>query len=79
MARKRKSTKPATFVMYNVVYEDGTLSSNRRVPGDVLQDMLGSDEKELAQNFIQSQDETIAERSGYAKARIKTVARVKAA
>ena len=79
MARKRKSTKPATFVMYNVIYEDGTLSSNRRVPGDVLQDLLGSDDVELAQNFIQEQDETIAQRSGYAKSKIKTVVRVKAA
>ncbi len=79
MARKRKSSKPAAFVMFNVVYDDGSLSSNRRVPGDVLQDMLGTEEKELAQSFIETQDQSIAERSGQAKAAIKNVSRVKAA
>lgn len=79
MARKRKSTKPAAFVMFNVIYDDGTLSSNRRVPGAALQDLLGTEEKDLAQNFIEEQDLSIAERSGQAKAKIKTVSRVKAA
>jgi hypothetical protein len=79
MARKRKSSKPAAFVMFNVVYHDGTLSSNRRVPGEALQDLLGTDEKDLALNFITGQDLSIAERSGQAKAKIKTVSRVKAA
>ncbi len=79
MARKRKSSKPAAFVMFNVVYDDGSLSSNRRVPGDVLQDMLGTEEKELAQSFLETQDQSIAERSGQAKIAIKTLSRVKAA
>jgi len=79
MARKRKSTKPAAFVMYNVIYDDGSLSSNRRVPGDALQDVLGKEEVELAQSFIEDQDQSISERSGRPRAKIKTVSRVKAA
>ena len=71
MAKKKQSAK-AAFVMFNVVYEDGTLSSNRRVPGELLGGLDGDDP---ARTFIEDQDNQIAQRSGVRKSKIKTVKR----
>ena len=73
MARMKKKAAPA-FVMFNVVYEDGTLSSNRRIPGEVLEDILIADP---AREFIESQDSKISAQSGIKKSKIKSVTRVK--
>ena len=34
MARKKSKAKGAAFMVFNVIYEDGTISSNRRVPNE---------------------------------------------
>ena len=72
MARK-KPTAQAEYVLFNVLYEDGTLTSNRRVPSAALGGLEGD---EPARGIIEAQDNEIAERSGRARARIKSLSRV---
>ena len=75
--RKKKSTKPVAQV-FNVVYEDGTLSSNRRIPGELLVDPFGTEDvMDLAQRAIEEQDAEIAQRSGVAKPPIKAITRAR--
>ncbi len=74
MARK-KPTPKAEFVLFNVLYEDGTMTSNRRVPGEILGGLDG-DEPALA--IIEAQDKEIEQRSGRSRAPIKSVERASA-
>lgn len=72
MSRK-KPTGKAEFVLFNVFYEDGTQSSNRRVPAEVL----GGLEGDLpAETIIADQDREIGERSGRPRPAIKVIKRV---
>ncbi len=71
MARKKPTAK-AEFVLFNVVYQDGSLSSNRRVPSSALG---GLDGDEPARAIIEAQDREIAERSGIPRGPIKTIKR----
>ena len=71
MARKKMKAK-SEFVLFNVHYEDGTLSSNRKVPASELE---GLDGDEPAQAFLEAQDNEIAERSGKRRAPIASVER----
>jgi hypothetical protein len=73
MARKAKITK-SEFVLFNVMYEDGSQSSNRRVPSEELSGMDGD---APARSIIEAQDRDIAERSGRPRSPIKAVKRVK--
>jgi hypothetical protein len=73
MARK-KPTGKEEFVFFDVVYEDGSQTSNRKVPADVVG---GLDGDEPAQAVIEEQDRTIAERSGRPRGPIKTIVRSK--
>jgi len=75
MARKKKSTKP-TQLLFNVVYEDGTLTSNRKVSSELLDDRFGDDPMDLARLAIEQQDDEIAQRSGMRRAKVKEVVRV---
>ena len=72
MARK-KPTARAEFVLFNVIYEDGTLTSNRKVPSAVLGGLEGD---APAHGIIHTQDCEIAERSGRPRSPIKTISRV---
>ena len=73
--RKKKSSKPVAQV-FNVVYEDGSLSSNRRIPGELLVDPFGTEDvMDLAQRAIEKQDDEIARRSGIPKPAIKEITR----
>jgi hypothetical protein len=74
MARKQKKSK-AAFEMFNVVYEDGSLSSNRRVSSDLLSDPFHTDPEELLRQAIEEQDNEIAQRSGKPKLKIKSIKR----
>ena len=49
------------FAFFNVVYEDGSQRSNRRVPSELLG---GLDGDEPARGYIMEQDREIAEKSG---------------
>lgn len=71
MARKKPNPK-AEFVLFNVTYEDGSQTSNRRVPGDILGGLEGD---EPARQVIEEQDREIAERSGRPRGPIKALER----
>ena len=67
--------KPATregFVLFDVVYEDGTRRSNRRVPSEMLG---GLDGDAPARAVIEEQDRLIAEKSGKPAVAVKSIRR----
>jgi len=68
----RKPGKNSEFVMFDVVYEDGTLRSNRKVPRALIG---GYDGDKPAHGFLIEQDREIAEKSGRAPARIRSITR----
>jgi hypothetical protein len=70
----RKPTARSEFVLFDVVYEDGTQRSNRRVPAELLG---GLDGDKPAEAEIEAQDRAIAERSGLPPLAIKTLKRSK--
>lgn len=72
MARKPGTRAVGEFVLFDVLYEDGTMRSNRRVPADALG---GLDGDEPARAIIEAQDREIAEKSGMPRSRIKGVHR----
>ena len=63
MAKKPGTNPKGEFAFFNVVYEDGSQRSNRRVPAELLG---GLDGDEPARGFIMEQDREIAEKSGRA-------------
>lgn len=71
MARKQQA-RPSGFVLFDVVYEDGTQTSNRKVPAIELG---GLDGDAPARTIIEDQDQKIAEMSGNRRGRIKSLAR----
>ena len=75
MARKKSNGKAALFTMFNVAYEDGTMTSNRRVANELLDRSFGDDLQDLARTAIEDQDNEIAQRSGARRAKIKSIAR----
>ncbi|MBM3545098.1 MAG: hypothetical protein FJX44_11485 [Alphaproteobacteria bacterium] len=70
MAKKQKI--PAGFVLFDVIYEDGTRTSNRKVPAAELG---GLDGDTPARAFVEGQDRHIGEMSGIPRGRIKTILR----
>ena len=68
----KKPTARSEFVLFDVIYEDGSQRSNRKVPADLLG---GLDNDEPARTFIMEQDQAIAERSGMPPLPIKTLKR----
>lgn len=71
MARKKQQVASG-FVLFDILYEDGTQTSNRKVPAA---DLGGLDGDEPARTFIEMQDRKIGEMSGSSRARIKTMVR----
>jgi hypothetical protein len=71
----KKPTARTEFVLFDVVYEDGTQRSNRKVPADQLG---GLDGDEPARTFIMAEDQKIAEKSGLPPLPIKSLKRSKA-
>jgi len=68
----RKPTARSEFVMFDVIYEDGSQRSNRKVDGNLLG---GLDGDEPARAAIMEQDRAIAEKSGLPPLQIKTIKR----
>lgn len=68
----KKPTARTEFVLFDVIYEDGSQRSNRKVPADLLG---GLDKDEPARTFIMEQDQAIAEKSGMPPLAIKTLKR----
>jgi hypothetical protein len=73
MAKKPGTNPKGEFVFFDVLYEDGSQRSNRRVPAELLG---GLDKDEPARGFIIEQDREIAEKSGRAPLAIKSIRRV---
>jgi len=73
MARKKPADNE--FVVFNVIYQDGTLSSNRKIPKSEI-DIFEPDAS--AKAILEAQDRKIAELSGRARGPIKSISRVSA-
>ena len=71
MARKKRVVEKG-FVLFDVVYQDGTRTSNRKVPGS---EVGGLDGDGPARAFIEAQDRKIAEMSSNPRGPIKTMTR----
>lgn len=68
----RKPTARNEFVMFDVIYEDGSQRSNRKVDAGLLG---GLDGDEPAREAIMEQDRAISEKSGLPPLAIKTIKR----
>lgn len=69
---KKKVNTDSEFVLFDVLYEDGSRSSNRRVPREIVS---GLDGDEPARAIIEDQDRAIGQKSGRPRAPIKSIAR----
>lgn len=71
---KRTKSKPQErgSVLFDVVYEDDSRASNRRVPMEILG---GLDGDEPARHLIEEQDRAIAEKSGRPSRAIRSLSR----
>ena len=59
-------------MLFDVVYEDGSRASNRRVPMEILGSLDGD---EPARLLIEEQDAAIAQKSGRSRSRIQELTR----
>lgn len=67
-----KSRAASAFVMFDVVYADGTRRSNRKVP---LSALGGLDGDEPARGIIEAQDREIALASGRPVSDVQSISR----
>jgi hypothetical protein len=68
-----ESAAPRTFVLYNVTYEDGTRSSNRKVARELVNGLEGDSAVKAS---LEAQDRDIAETSGMPRGPINRIERV---
>jgi len=73
MARRPGTRRDEEFVFFDVLYEDGSRTSNRKVPSSELE---GFDGDLRVKPYIEQQDRQIAEVSGKSRSPIKSVTRV---
>ena len=73
MAKKKQQVANG-LVLFDVLYEDGTQTSNRKVPAA---DLGGLEGDAPARTFIEMQDRKIGEVSGMPRGRIKSIVRSK--
>ena len=76
MARKKPKGRGAAFTAFNVAYEDGMVTSHRRISNDLLEQPFGEPLHDLARTAIEDQDNQIARLSGRRRAKIKSIVRV---
>lgn len=69
---KKKVNTDSEFVLFDVLYQDGSRSSNRRVPRTLV---TGLDGDTPAKALIEEQDRDIAAKSGRPRGPIKTISR----
>ncbi|MGH6754123.1 MAG: hypothetical protein ACREDP_18365 [Bradyrhizobium sp.] len=72
MARKKSKPLDSAYVLFDVIYEDDSRKSNRRVPSSIVGGLDGDDP--VLQFFIE-QDRDIAEKSGRPSLAIKRMVR----
>lgn len=71
MGKKRQRVETG-FVLFDIVYEDGTRSSHRKIPAS---EIGGLDGDSNVKSLIEEQDRRIAEKSGARRGPIKTINR----
>lgn len=69
MAKKQKKVEDS-FVFFDVIYEDGTKSSRRKINATGVDN---SDLEAFAMTEIMNQDRRIAEMSGKSRGQVKTL------
>ena len=74
MARRSAVRHIEEFILFDVLYEDGSRTSNRKVPGSELG---GIDGDLPAKTYIEAQDRQIAEISRKPRSPIKSLTRVR--
>ena len=74
MGRRSAGRRVEEFVLFDVLYQDGSRASNRKVPGSELG---GVDGDLPAKTYIEAQDRQIAEISGKPRAPVKSLTRVR--
>ena len=72
MGRKKPAVN-ADVIVVNVLYEDGTQSSNRKLPG---LELTGYNDDTTIREAIEAQDLKIAELSGQSRGPIKSIKRL---
>ena len=70
---RKKPAVIADVIVVNVLYEDGTQSSNRKMPG---LDLTGYNDDAAILEALEKQDRKIAELSGQPRAPIKSFKRI---
>jgi len=74
MARRSTARRVEEFILFDVLYEHGSRTSNRKIPGSELGEL---DEDLLAKAYIEAQDRQIAEISRKPRTAIKSLTRVR--
>jgi hypothetical protein len=72
MAKKPGTNPKGEYVFFHVLYEDGSQRSNRRVPSELAANP--KDDSDALAHLIE-QDRVIAEKSGRAPLKIKSILR----
>jgi hypothetical protein len=72
LARRKSKPVESGYVLFDVLYEDGSRSSNRRVPRAILGGIDGDD---AARKAIEEQDDATAEKAGRPRLPIKKITR----
>lgn len=70
MASRKKAPIAGEFLLFDVLYDDGTRTSNRKVPSAELQEW---DFDNSVRAAIEAQDREIADRSGRKRGTIQTI------
>jgi hypothetical protein len=76
MAKGDKVRRAPAFVLFDVLYDDGTRSSRRKVPGTELAGLEGD---APAKTYIEAEDRRIAEMSRRPRGAIKSIGRSRSA
>lgn len=71
MGKKRERVETG-FVMFDIIYQDGTRSSHRKIPASQIG---GLDGDTNAKSLIEEQDRKISDMSGVRRGPIKTIVR----
>jgi hypothetical protein len=74
MSRRPAVRRVEEFILFDVLYEDGSRTSNRKVPGSELG---GVDGDLPAKTYIETQDRQIAEISGKPRSSVKSLTRAR--
>ena len=70
MAKNKKQDTDSEFLLFNVLYEDGAQTSNRKV---ARAELNGFDDEEIIRRTIEEQDQKIEAMSGKPRGPIKSI------